>query len=452
MAKRNKQEQKPADREAIAAAFAASMPADRDELLTLAVAAVVEVDAAIMRGDGAAAELAADKYAAVIWKMNGGTHVGSMVDDDAPGRVVERHCAAVPGEVPLWGQRGQFLVEREGVRALVEYEAGYGGPLGAHFQFYALDLDKPFISETGYRSNFATAQGCMTVDEVAGGILAAMLAEKKRPVMIQDSYRDRLAGDALPSWCAALMPPARREPATVTVPAGFVLVDVVLPKQKAFIVRKWAEAAKARVEAARSAGLNAKKKGGGRERDPASSKPTMSCSTVKNGDEQPQPAAYWAGFKTGDRIQTKSGTTGVFVLGDDKFIGYLVPDKLAGGVPNPDAGKATLRAHKFSVTPNEVEHIQEPARASIARNDDAEAVPFAPGMRCEVSSVHHPCLSRDIGKRVVITKVNLEFRSVWAHEDKPVTYRTNRNGRRVVDHDPRCIESVYGFEQLHILT
>jgi hypothetical protein len=125
--------------------------------------------------------------------MNGGTHFGSMADDDAPGRVIERHCAAVPGEVPLWGQRGQFLVERGNVRALVEYEAGFGGPLGAHFQFHALDLDKPFISETGYRSHFDTARGCMTVAEVAGGILSAMLAEKKRPVMIQASYRDRLA-------------------------------------------------------------------------------------------------------------------------------------------------------------------------------------------------------------------------------------------------------------------
>ena len=109
------------------------------------MSAVVEIDAAIMRGDDAAAELAAEKHAAIIWKMNGGTHFGSMADDDDPGRVIERHCAAVPGEVPLWGQRGQFLVERGNVRALVEYEAGFGGPLGAHFQFHALDLDKPYL-------------------------------------------------------------------------------------------------------------------------------------------------------------------------------------------------------------------------------------------------------------------------------------------------------------------
>jgi hypothetical protein len=107
------------------------------------------------------------------------------------------------GDVPLWGQRGQFLVADGDVRALVEYEAGYGGPLGAHFQFHVIDLDRPFISETGYRSHFDTARGCMTVDEVARGILAAQLAEKKRPVMVEASYRDRLADAARPiGWPA----------------------------------------------------------------------------------------------------------------------------------------------------------------------------------------------------------------------------------------------------------
>ena len=45
-----------------------------------------------------------------------------------------------------------------------------------------------------------------------------------------------------------------------------------------------------------------------------------------------------------------------------------------------------------------------------------------------------------------------DTRQVWAHEDKPVTYRTNRAGRRVVDHDPRCIQSIYSFDDLRIST
>ena len=156
MAKRTKQPaQTGQDWSAPAAELLAELPADRDGLLAAAVAAVVEIDAAVMRGDGAAAEVAGDRYEAIIWKLNGGTNFGCMADDEAAGRVIERHCAAVPGEVPLWGQRGQFLAVTGDMRALVEYEAGYGGPLNAHFQFHAVDLDRPFISETGYRSRFS---------------------------------------------------------------------------------------------------------------------------------------------------------------------------------------------------------------------------------------------------------------------------------------------------------
>jgi hypothetical protein len=84
----------------------------------------------------------------------------------------------------------------------------------------------------------------------------------------------------------------------------------------------------------------------------------------------------------------------------------------------------------------------------------AEAPPpdvFRPGQRCEIIAVQSAHKEADIGKRIVIVKVNPDFRSVWAHDDKPVKYRTNRNGRRVTDYDPRCIQSVYGFEQLRII-
>nr|BCT99929.1 hypothetical protein [uncultured bacterium] len=358
-----------------AAELLAELPTDRDDLLAAAVAAVVEIDAAIMRGDGAAAEAASDRYEAIIWTMNGGTRTGCMAGHDAPGQVIERHCAAVPGEVPLWGQRGQFLVTDGDMRALVEYETGYSGPLGAHFQFHVIDLDRPFISETGYRSHFDTARGCMTVDEVARGILAAHRADKKRPVMVKASYRDRLADDPLPAWLAGLEPPARREPATVVVPPGFVLVDVVLPSHRAFIARRWAAEAATKIKAAKAADLNAKGKGAGPEPDPASPEAAMpstgaeSCSIVKDDDGGP-----------------------------------------------------------------------------------AESVEFKPGQRCEISSVHHPAFASYIGKRVIIVKVHPDTRQVWAHDDRPIKYKTNRAGRRVVDSDPSCIQSIYGFDQLRLIT
>ena len=37
--------------------------------------------------------------------------------------------------------------------------------MGSHFEFNAVDLDKPFISETGYRSHFTHAT---TIDEALG--------------------------------------------------------------------------------------------------------------------------------------------------------------------------------------------------------------------------------------------------------------------------------------------
>ncbi|MCA8285241.1 klcB [Burkholderia cepacia] len=404
MAKRTKQPaQAGQDWSAPAADLLAALPADRDGLLAAAVAAVVEIDAAVMRGDGAAAEVAGDRYEAIIWKLNGGTNFGCMADDEAAGRVIERHCAAVPGDVPLWGQRGQFLAVAGDVRALVEYEAGYGGPLNAHFQFHAVDLDRPFISATGYRSHFDTARGCMTVDEVARGILAAMLAEKKRPVLIEASYRDRLADAPLPDWLAGLVPPARREPATVTIPPGFVLVDVVLPAHKAFIARRWAADAAAKVKAARAAKSDAKGKAGvaGRGRDPASTETAMTCSTVKTDDDE----------------QTQGG---------------------------PTPAEATMPKSR-------------PASCSTVRNGDAgpaDLVEFAPapGQRCEIVSVHHPVFAKEIGKRVIIVKVHPDTRQVWAHDDRPVTYKTNRAGRRVVDSDPSCIQSIYGFDQLRLIT
>lgn len=456
MARRNKQEQKPADREEIAAGLAASMPADRDGLLNEARAAVEALHAAVMACDDAAASNAGNRYEAAIWKLNGGTFFACMAEKTSAGRVIEDYCRAAPGQVPTWGQAGQFLIEVDGIRALVKFRNGFTF-LTAHYEYLAVDLDRPFISETGYRSVFEDAIGGKTPAEASAAIFAGLLSSERRKKIKGDDL-ERVQATPLPSWCSDLNPAPCRVPAPAqqqaapSVPPGFVLVDVLLPVQKAYIARKWAEQAKPKIEAASAARLNAKGKGRAAKRpDPAPSKTTMSCSTVKNSDATPQAAAYWAGFKTGDRVRTKEvGTTGVFVLGDDNFIGYLVPDNLVSG-PNPDAGIASLKSHSFSVTPNEIEHIPQ-VQSCIVRNDDAEAVPFVPGMRCEVVNVQHPCFSHYNGRRVILVKVHADTRQAWAHEDAPVTYRINRNGRRVVDRDPRCIQSIYSFDQLRPLT
>lgn len=186
------------DKDADRAALAAAMPLDRDGLLGVAMSAVTELHAAVLASDSTATDLAINRYNAAVWKLNGGTLFGSLGDPDAAGYVIERHCAALPGAVPMWGQGGQFLIQVQGMRIRVEFGGGTG-LLGNHYEFHAVDLDKPFISETGYRSHFDRLRGGMTVDAVAAEIVAAYLA-KERAVAIKDESRGRLADTALPDW------------------------------------------------------------------------------------------------------------------------------------------------------------------------------------------------------------------------------------------------------------
>lgn len=77
---------------------------------------------------------------------------------------------------------------------------------------------------------------------------------------------------------------------------------------------------------------------------------------------------------------------------------------------------------------------------------------IVPGSRCQIVKVRFRHDLHRLGRVIVVTKVNLpEFDSVWAHDDSPVTYRTNRNGRRVVVSDPRCIQSIYSLDEIRLL-
>ena len=88
-------------------------------------------------------------------RLNGSTF-GILANDDAPGCALERLSAAPPGEVPLWGQAGKFVVEAAGTRVLINMSGVFGLCSGTvfwpGFKADCVDVAKPFISETGYRS------------------------------------------------------------------------------------------------------------------------------------------------------------------------------------------------------------------------------------------------------------------------------------------------------------
>jgi hypothetical protein len=364
----NSMDERSAKRDAAAATVAASMPGDRDGLLAVAKECVELYNNAVLDRADFAALVISERYEAVIWKLNGGTFFGSGAGDESAGTIAMRHCQAVPGVVPMWGQQGEFIISVKDIRCWVKYGGGLGSVLSCHFEFNALDLDGPFISETGYRSHFCGSVRGLTVDAAAAAIFADFLSKERRYLAAE--YQDRRAEDLLPAWIQALPVPARRRPAVreasddaLTVPDGFVLVDVVLPARQAFIARKWAEASRPRIKQA-----------------------------IREAKKAPAAAP---------RLAARAAP-----LADDGGL----EDGSGGADPEPE-----------------------------------------PGQRWKVIKVHHPCFEKSLGKIVVITKVCPGKRSVFAHDDRPVTYRKNRNGRMVVAYDPKCVETVYGVDSLEMV-
>ena len=88
-------------------------------------------------------------------KLNGGTSMGIIADEDAPGCVLARETAAAPGAVPLWGQEGEFIIDVRGVPVRIEMKGLFGIASHSHwlgFSAHAVAKDRPFISPTGYHS------------------------------------------------------------------------------------------------------------------------------------------------------------------------------------------------------------------------------------------------------------------------------------------------------------
>lgn len=60
-----------------------------------------------------------------------------------------KQVAAPDGEIPMHGQPGRFMLMIHGCRTDVQYPGVFGGP---GLDGRVIDLDKPFFSETGFRS------------------------------------------------------------------------------------------------------------------------------------------------------------------------------------------------------------------------------------------------------------------------------------------------------------
>jgi hypothetical protein len=88
-------------------------------------------------------------------KLNNG-EPGILGGPDAPGYVRMRETAASPGAVPMWGQRGDFTVTVDDMPVHIVMDGMVGVcasmDVWPGFSANVAEPEKPFISETGYRS------------------------------------------------------------------------------------------------------------------------------------------------------------------------------------------------------------------------------------------------------------------------------------------------------------
>lgn len=110
---------------------------------------------AMLEGDFDAAIAIREEAHLLASKLNGGRH-GIIADENAPGCVLARACRAKPDAPPLWGQEAEFVITLKSTPIAVTLRGMFG--IGGCFMPYAgfsvraMDLTKPFLSKTGYRS------------------------------------------------------------------------------------------------------------------------------------------------------------------------------------------------------------------------------------------------------------------------------------------------------------
>lgn len=135
-------------------------------------------------------------------RLNGG-EPGILASDDASGCVLERRTAAAPDNVPLWGQSGEFTLSVKNMQVRIEMDGMFG--IGAKFQYWpgfaarVVVEDRPFLSETGYRSFLgihAEPEAGLTVDEFVGKVIAAYVARELKGRLVGVSPRWRKAETA----------------------------------------------------------------------------------------------------------------------------------------------------------------------------------------------------------------------------------------------------------------
>lgn len=158
-----------------------ALPTASDELEQTAAGVRQLYHAAMLAGDVQALDDTGLVYRACVVKLNGGTHFGSAEIQKG----LEAKFAAVAGQVPEWGQAGEFLLEVDGMRLVVKMcPDSLSNNCGAELR--AVDFDKPFISRTGYRHQYMRPAQHLgrTVDQAVRAEVMELLVGEGKTVAI----------------------------------------------------------------------------------------------------------------------------------------------------------------------------------------------------------------------------------------------------------------------------
>lgn len=166
------------------------LPATVADALPFFAELLEEHHAAMLAGQVDEAMFCREEAHRLAVKLNGGK-AGILADkDSSPGYVLARETAAAPGVVPLWGQKGSFVVTAAGARVRIEMDGVFGicatSGFWLGFSAHAVDFERPFISETGYRSFLGIHA------EPVPGIAPDAFAEKVITAHVRHEMKGRL--------------------------------------------------------------------------------------------------------------------------------------------------------------------------------------------------------------------------------------------------------------------
>lgn len=133
----------------------AHLPETMEDAVPFYRVLVKQHHAAMLAGDVDRVMAIRNEARLLATKLDGG-QPGILADENAPGCVLEREAAAAIGTVPKWGRAGDFTIRIADIDVRITIDGIFGIGCGVlfwpGFRIHAVDYDKPFLSETGYRS------------------------------------------------------------------------------------------------------------------------------------------------------------------------------------------------------------------------------------------------------------------------------------------------------------